>query len=182
MQTKILSILLHLTIKDWLILVTLSILFICLLEIRKLKKLIILETQRQLVPQLTLELVLNKDLVEAGFFIKNDSFFLARNIKVEDVGLTLDDYGFKVYHILKFDGPEVLKPQESARLPLKVYNKNNEFVALVTESIIPHLISPAFKVKVNYTNIENRQFCITFNKKREKFYVESVESSNKPII
>ena len=180
MVNKIALLILHFTIKDWLIFVTLSILAFCLLEIRKLKKLIILETSRQLVPQLALELVISQNIQDAGFVLKNDSFFLARNITIEDVPLTLDDYGFRINYVLKFQTREFLKPQESTRLELKVY-KNNDFVANVTETIIPHLISPSFRIKVFYTNIENRQFCIIFNKKREKFYVESVESSNKPI-
>lgn len=54
---------LHFTIKDWLILITASILVMCILEIRRLKKSITQEVRNRLIPQLILGLILdeNKD-------------------------------------------------------------------------------------------------------------------------
>jgi len=46
-----------------------------------------------------------------GFHLKNESFFLARDIKVEDLELTLDDFGFKKNLTLKFEDIGFLKPR-----------------------------------------------------------------------
>lgn len=164
------------TVKDPLILITLCILFICLLKIRKLKNIIASEARRKLTPQLMLELILQSDTGKAGFLLKNESFFLARNIAIEDVALTLDDYGFKVNYTLRFEPVDFIKPREHISLELKVLDKNNEFLPDVTEGIIPHLVSPFFKVRIHYTNIENLKLCVTFSKKRERFLVEEVKT------
>jgi hypothetical protein len=175
---------LHLTIKDGLIAVTLVILAISFLQIRRLKKLIAHEARRQLTPQLTLSLVIEKNLKDTGLFLTNESFFLARNIKIEDLELTIDDFGYKVTYILQFGALDFLKEHDTAKIDVKVLDKNREFLSQVTESIIPHLIGPSFKLKVCYTNVENLQFCVLFSKKREKFIVEGVEllPSNKPAV
>ncbi|MFA6216674.1 MAG: hypothetical protein WDL87_03365 [Candidatus Omnitrophota bacterium] len=175
MDAKLISLLLHIPLKDWFILLTLSILMFSLLEIRKLKKIISQEAQKRLIPQLALELILDANPKKSGFYLKNDGFFLAREIKIEDLDLILDDYGFKLNYILKFEMIDSLKPQERIKLDFKTFDKKLTPLPEVTEMLIPHLINPAFKVIIFYTNIENIKFRLAFSKKREKFSVESLE-------
>ena len=166
----------NLTVKDWFIVISVVILLLCLFEIRKLKKIITLQARRELIPQLNLELILNEHERKTGFYLKNESYFLARDISIEDLKLILDDYGYNVKYIIKFGQIDYLKPQENAKLELKVFDKDNNFLADVTESIIPHLIAPFFTINVFYTNIENLKLGIVFSKKREKFYVQDVKT------
>ena len=163
------------TIKDWLILATSIILILCILEIRRLKKSIVRGVQKQLLPQLALEF--NPGVSEdAGFYLKNESFFIAREIQFEDVEFTLDDLGYKVGSILKFESIDSLKPQEKVKLKFKVFDLDKDFLPEATERILPHLIESCFKVKVNYSNLENLKFGVVFAKKKEKFYTESLHS------
>lgn len=165
------------TIKDWLIIVASIILVFCILEIRKLKRTIAREIHRRLLPQLAVEFIADRDSADAGFYLKNESFFLAQNIRVEDVDPGLEDFGLRMDYILKFEGIDFLKPQERIKLKFKVFDKNGGLLAEVTEKIIPHLIRASFRIAVRYSNIENLKFRAIFLKKREKFYIERVEYS-----
>ncbi len=173
---KIISLIFNFSIKDWLILITLSILFFCILEIRKLKKKVAQQVQNRLIPQLLLEFILDLDTQNSGFHLKNESFFLAQDIRIEDIPINLDDYGFRLGIILRFKNIDFLKAKESVKLDFKVLDKKQEPLAEVTERILPHLLSPSFKAKVYYSNIEGLKFCAIFNKKREKFYTDAIES------
>jgi hypothetical protein len=161
---------LNLTIKDGLIIVVSFILIICISRIRKLKKALILEIQKRLIPNLTLEI----DENELGIYIKNESFFLAQNTKIEDTELILDDYGFKFGVILKFEDVGALRSKERLKLKFKAFDKQQNFLADLTERIIPHLISASFKVKIYLSNIENMKFCIALNRRQKKFNVETI--------
>ncbi len=174
---KIIPLLLGFTIKDWLIVITLFILFLCILKIRKLKKAIAQEVQRRLTPQLILELVFNPDNQDSGFYLKNESFFLAQDIQIEDVELNLDDYGFKLGVILRFEKVSFLRPQERIKLEFKALDKKAEYLPDVTERILPHLISLSFKVKIYYSNIEGLKFCAVLSKIREKFHITEIKFS-----
>ena len=167
---------LEFSIKDWLILTTLLILLFCILEIRKLKKIIVKDIQKRLIPQLNCVLIFDADIEGNGLYLKNEGFFLARSIKVEDLNFIFDDLGFKVGVILKFEEVDSLNPQEKTKLKFKVFDKGQTFLTEITDRIIPHLITPSFKLKIFYTNIEGIKFCSLFTKKREKFYPEKTEA------
>ncbi len=175
LEINMLSILLNFSLKDWLIAITLLILMFCIIEIRKLKKTIAKETQKRLIPQLNLEF--NSDIQHktAGFHLKNESFFLARNITIKDIELILSDFGFKKTIILKFKDINLLRPEEKIQLEFKVFDINGEPLPEVTEKIIPHLISPSFKIKIYYSNVENLKFCAVFLKTKDIFHTESHE-------
>ncbi|MEW6100717.1 MAG: hypothetical protein AB1481_00265 [Candidatus Omnitrophota bacterium] len=162
-------------VKDLIIFLALVILVICLRQIRKLKKTLAAEIQKRLLPLLSPEIVISKDWKENGLYLKNDSYFIAQHIKIEDVTVVIDDYGFKMTHIIKFGEVDYLKPNESKRLDFKIFNKEGDFQANVTESAVPHLVSPAFSLKVSYANIEGVRFFVTYLKKREKFLIQKIE-------
>jgi len=164
------------TLKDGLIIITLIILYFCILEIRKLKRTITREVQKRLIPQFNCELVPDTDAEKAGIYLKNESFFLARSIKIEDVELTLDDLGYLLNLILKFGEIDALKPQEKVKLKLEIFDRQQRFLPDVTARIIPHLIGANFKLRIHYANIEGLKLCAIFYKKREKFSLERIEA------
>lgn len=166
---EILTIFSELGIKDWLIGLSLIILLACVLEIHRLKKAIIQETRRRLLPFFKLELALDDDLGRRGFYLENESFFLAKDIKIKDVHLFLDDLGYPLNTILRFADVEWLKPHERVKLDLRVFDQKGDFLPQVSERIIPHLVSPAFTINVCYENVEGLKFSTNFLKRRDKF-------------
>jgi len=155
-------------IKDSLIGLSLVILLACILEIRKLRKVITQETRRRLLPFFRLELVLDDDIGRNGLYLENESFFLAKNIKIKDVDLFLDDLGYPLNVVLRFAGVEWLKAQERVKLDLQVFDQKGEFLPQINERIIPHLASPSFTIDVCYENVEGLKFIARFLKKGRK--------------
>jgi len=168
---------LHGTIKDLLIIAASIILVGCIRQIRKLKRSIAQEIHRRLLPQLSLEFISDKDNPQAGLHLKNESFFLAKEIRIEDVDLSLEDFGLKIEYILRFEPVDFLKPQERVKLKFGVFDRSGQPLAEITEKIIPHLVRASFRIVVRYSNIENLKFRVVFLKKRDKFFAERVEYS-----
>lgn len=158
------------TIQDWLIAVAFFILILCVLEIRKLKKSIVRGIQRQLLPQL----ILDMDKEEMCFYLKNEGFSIIQDIQIADSELTLDDSGFKVDYILRFENRDFLRPKESIKLEFKVLDQHQTFLPEVTERIFAHLINPSFKIGMTCSDIEGRRIRFMFSKKGEKFFSERV--------
>ena len=150
----------NLTIKDAVIIIASFILVVCILKIRKLKESLAQQTRKRLIPQLILKI----DDKDFGIYIKNESFFLVQSIKIEDAQVTLDDFGFKLGVILKFQGIDFIKPNETVKLKVKAYDKNQSFLPGLTERLIPHLVSVPFKIKMYFSNVEGLKFRIVFNK------------------
>ena len=163
------------SIYDWLVVFTLLILVWCIAEIRKLKNSIAQEIHRRILPQLALELTSDVDPQDMGFYLKNESFFIARGIQFEDIALSLDDLGYRADLILKFEAIDSLKPQEKVKLNFQVLDRKQKFLPDVTERIMPHLIGASFKVKVYYFNIENLKSYAVFSKRAKKISLESIE-------
>lgn len=162
------------TIKDWLILISLSILSVCIHQIRRLKKTITKEVRSHLTPQLILEI----DANQKSLILKNESFLLAKDIRIEDLVIDLDDFGFKKSITLRFNQVYYLRAKESIKLQFKAFDKNQELPPEVVEKIIFHLINAYFKAKIIYSNIENIQFASILVKKKDKTYIEKIEPLN----
>jgi len=163
--------LLELTIKDWLIIVTLLILSVCIHQIRKLKKTVTREVRSRLIPQLILEI----DASQKTLILKNESYFLAKDINIEDLLIPLEDFGFKKNITLKFNQVFYLRPKESIKLQFKAFDKNQELPPDLVEKIIFHLVYANFKAKLLYSNIENIQFSCVLTKRKDKTYIEKIE-------
>lgn len=165
---------LTLSIKDILIAITLLILGICILEIRKLKRSIREQVQKRLTPQLVLDFIFNLGDKNSGFYLKNESFFLAKSIKIEDVRMVLDDFGFKKIIILKFNEIDYLKPNEETKLSFKVFDKNSAPLDEIADKLPPHLIQASFKVKIYYANIEDIPLFVVFSRIKGRFILEEI--------
>jgi len=171
-KMKILS--LTLSIKDILIAITLIILGICILEIRKLKKSISEQVQRSLTPQLVLDFIFKLGDKTSGFYLKNESFFLAKSIKIEDVKMVLDDFGFKKTIVLKFNEIDYLKPNEETKLGYKIFDINLAPLDEIADKLPPHLIQASFKVKIYYANIEDIPLYVIFSRMKGRFFLEEI--------
>lgn len=167
------TLLLGIPIKDWLILIVSFILIFCILEIRKLKKKVTHEVQKRILPQLNLEIILDINIQNSGIYLRNESFFIARDIKLEDLQITMDDLGYKYNLILKFEGVDSLRAQEKVKLKFQVFDKNLVPLPEVTERIMPHLTEMPFKIRLSYSNIENIKSQVVFSKTGKHFCIES---------
>ena len=156
------------SIQEWLLIAVFFILILCIREIRRLKNNIIQEVQKKLFPQLMMYI----DSKEMFFSLKNEGFSLARNIEIDELTLYLEDTGFKVGYILRFENINILKPQEEVKLKFQVFDENHHFKAETTERIFPHLIRPPFNVRMSCSDIEERKFRFLFAKRGEKFYAK----------
>ena len=166
--------LLNLSLKDWFIAFTLFILILCVRQIRLLKKSIARETQKRLIPQLLIELIPGVDKI-AGLYLSNESPFLVRNVRIEDSECVLEDYGFGLRCFLHFEPIGLLKPHEKIKLFFKVVDKKGAVLEKITEAVMPHLVTPSFKIKIVYANIENLEFKVIFAKKKQEFLMEHFE-------
>ncbi|MFH1621889.1 MAG: hypothetical protein ABIA97_02065 [Candidatus Omnitrophota bacterium] len=161
--------------KDLLIFFLLFILILCILRIRKLKKELVHEVYLRLHPQIQLELITESEEIAQGFYIQNDSFFLLKDIKIQEFVAVITDAGFRQELIFKFDQIDFLKAKEKAMVKFEVHDKKGISLPHITEKVIPHLLNILFPVKVYYSTIEGRTFLASLLKKRNKFYIEKIE-------
>ncbi len=162
--------LLGLGIKDWLIIITSTILAGSLIEIRRLKKNIVQQVQRKFIPQLSLTM----DEEQRCFWLENTSAFLAQQVGVEDTGVMLQDFGYRKQLTLRFDQPGLLKPGERVKLSFKVFDKDF-FLADLSEKIFLHLIDADFRVRVGFTTIEGLRFTAGFVKEGARITSAGIE-------
>lgn len=161
---------LGLTAQDLLIMFAFLVIILCILEIRKIKSSIAQEIQQQLSPELSLHM----DKEKLSLYLRNEGSSFVQNIKITDSEVIIDDAGFKVSYILRFEDIDFLKSQESIILKLKVFDKKQNFLPEATEKIFVHLINPTFRIGIACSNREGRQFRFVFSKQEEKFYSERV--------
>lgn len=169
-----LSLLTQLTLKDFLILASLGLLFFSVLEIRKLKKKVTKEIHLLLTPQLSMHMIPGLEQ-NAGIYVQNESAFLVRDLWIDEAEFILEDFGFNIHCIVVAEPIEFLKPRERVKLNIRIVNKKHEPMPKLTGAAIPHLLSPSFKVTVRYSNIENVRFKVVFAKKREQFIPEGFD-------
>ncbi len=162
--------LLGLTIKDWLIIITSTILVGALIEIRRLKKNLVEQVQRKFIPQLTVEI----DNRENCFYLENSSAFIAQAVTVEDAAVMLQDFGYKKQLTLRFETLGTIKPGEKRKLAFKVYDKDF-FLADLTGKIFLHLSDAEFKLRIGFTSIEGLKFTALFAKQGTRFVSEGIE-------
>lgn len=171
-----LNIILSFGVKDWLLVLGALIILLCLLEIERLRALFELELKKRLVPQLNLELITDSKIGENGFFLKNEGFLIARNIKFDPVFWEMADLGFPVKLILKFADIDFIRSNEKIKIDFEIFDEDKKPRPDIADKVLFHLIRPSFKIKVNYSNIEDIAFSAVFDKKRTKFLLEKIET------
>ena len=159
------------TIQEWLVASAALILLVCMVEIRKLKKIITEEIQRHLMPQL----MLSMDKEEMCFYLSNEGYSIVQDIKIEDSKITLNDSGFDVTQLLQFESIAFLKPKEKIKLNFKVFDKDKRFLPEITQRIFAHLIQPAFSLELSYADTEGTRYRFIYSKKEESFFSERIK-------
>lgn len=167
-------------VKDWLIFLAFWILVGCLFEIQRLKRVIADEAKKKFCPHLMLELNAGEGREPMGIYIKNESFFLAQDIKLAPSEIAINDFGFTNRFIVEFEGIETLRQHERRQLVFRVFDRRHQFLPEVTEKFIPHLASPSFKVSLSYQNIEGLRFEAVISKKGKNFFTEKIELKKQP--
>ncbi|RJP27191.1 MAG: hypothetical protein C4533_08265 [Candidatus Omnitrophota bacterium] len=162
--------------KDWSLVLAALIIILCLLEIERLRALFEIELKKRLVPQLGMELITDSKVGDNGFFLKNESFLIARNIRFDPVFWEMSDLGFPVKLILKFAGIDFIRSNEKVKIDFEILDEDKKPRPEITDKVLPHLIRPSFKVRVHYSNIEDIAFNAVFDKKRNKFLLEKIET------
>jgi hypothetical protein len=159
----------YVTVKDLIIAIAVLLIAILILKIKRLKNLLAEETHKLVFPQLNIEI----DEKELKMYLKNTGVFAALDIQIEDAEVLIDDYGFKLSALLKFEAINILKPGERTVLIVKAFDAEKKFLADFSERIMPHLINARFKIQLFCANIEGRKICVVFNKIKEAFYAQS---------
>lgn len=161
--------------KDIIIVILLFIITAYILIIRRLKRQLAHETYPGLLPQLTMELINYTENDDYGIYIKNESFFLLRDVKIQDINPTLTDSGFRQELVVKFEQIDLLKPKERTKLTYRAFDKKNTLLPDATESILPHLLNISFPVQISCNTVDGRSFLVSLIKKRDKLYEERIE-------
>lgn len=160
-----------LTIKDWLIGFTLIILVFLIMRIRKLRKIIIEETLNRLMPELGL--MIEGD-AEKDFYLKNYSISIARNIRIEDAEIYIEDFGFKTPLKVVFEGVDALNPADKVRLNYKIFHHDTEADPEMRNKYMTHILFTDFDIRIHYDNIQNRHFISVITNRKGKFSVNEI--------
>ena len=160
----IMEILENLTTQEWIVIGTIFILLVCVVWLFIVRRRLLRELHKHMIPELMLDL----DVDNFGLFLINEGSLVARNIQIDQVSLTLEDYGFKLYFILNFDEIESLPPKEKIKLEFKVYRTGEDKPVDAAEKIIAHLVSLAIKFTIHCANIHGVKFSATYFKDKEK--------------
>ena len=159
------------TIKDWLIIFTLIILSFLIIKIRKLKKIIREETLSRLMPQvgLTIEGDFNK-----VFYLKNYSTSIARNIRIEDTDIAIDDFGFKTPIKVVFERVDSLNPMDKVELNFRIFSRDSEADPDTKNRYMNHIMFTDFDCRIYYDNIQNMSFSSLIVNRNRKLSIREI--------
>lgn len=161
--------------KNILIIGLLFVLGLCVVYIGRLRRLLAREQYRRLNPRLNLQLINNTEQGEPGLYLINESDFVVKGATIEDMPLTLTDFGVKQNLILRFEPIGLLTPKEKIPLTYKAFDQDNRFLPHISQNLTAHLLNALFTTRIRYTQADGRILVATFCKQREKFYCEKVE-------
>jgi len=168
--------LIGLSLKDWLILLALIVLLFSILKIRRLKKTITEDVLTRLMPEVSL-------LIEGGmdkeFYLKNHSMTIAKNIRIEEANIDIDDFGFKIPLKVIFSRVDSLNPLDQVKLDYQIFCRGNEIMPEEKSKFLMHILFTDFDCRVNYENIENKTFCSYIVNRKGKFSIREI-SQQKP--
>jgi hypothetical protein len=141
-------------------------------KIRELQRTLEVERRKRTTPLLTLEVNTGDDF---GIFLINDSYCYARNIRIDDLDVTVD-YGFKKLIRLKFDTMETLKPNGRTRLYYRVFDGEFDTTATDAKNILNHFQDAPVQMRLYFENLESAPFASTIISENGKYFVKEVLS------
>lgn len=160
--------LIGLTIKDWFIVVALIALLFLMVRIRRIKKIIAEELLTRLMPEVSL--VIEGDIIK-DFYLKNYSTSLARNIRIEDINISIDDFGFEIPLKVVFDSVDSLGAADKVRLNYEIFYHGNEADQDAKERYINHILFTDFDCRIHYENIQRKPLCAHIANRKGKFSI-----------
>ncbi len=146
-----------------------SALIIALWKIRRLKKSLMSETRRQLIPVITMEINPRKP----GIFLKNEGNCYAKDIHLEDTQCRLD-YDFKKDVTLRFDRVGFLKPSEKVKLGLRIFDGPYEIPSREIQTLFAVLSKAAFEVRLVCANIEDSRYTVCLIRDKDCFRIKQI--------
>lgn len=159
------------TIKDGFIIIALIILLFLISRIKRLKRLLTEETLSRLMPEVGL--IIDEEITK-GFYLKNYSTSIARNIKIDNIELQIDDFGFKVPVKVVFEGVESLNPADKVRLNYTIFCRGDAAAEEAKDIYISHILFIDFDCQIHYENIQNIPFCSYVINRNGKFSIREV--------
>ncbi|MFC1703547.1 hypothetical protein ACFL1E_02010 [Candidatus Omnitrophota bacterium] len=160
-----------LTIKDWAIISLVAVVCVCVYVIFKLTRSLALEIRRHRIPELMPEI----DQYDLRPRIKNVGAITARGIAIQDLTITLKDFGYETDFIFTFNPIPEIKPKEVKPLEARVFKDGEECRAEFAGKITGHLVFAAFTLFVTYWNLEGIQFKTSFTKAKREFRSTKIE-------
>ena len=158
-------------VKDTIIALLACALIWAIYKIRSLKQTLAQEKHKRSMPLLALEVNTEAD---RGVFLVNDSYCYARNIRLNDLDVTVD-YGFKKHITLKFAPIDVLKPSAKVRLDYRIFDDKYDITSSTDSlNILNHFSDAPIEMRLRYENIEGGPFAAVIGPERGHYITKEV--------
>lgn len=108
----------------------------------------------------------------------NEGDIMAKNIIIEDISTVLD-VGFQKKLVLKFKSIDQLKPGESLRLEVKIFEKDEPLPSGMIQRIGGVFITASFIAYVHCENMEGVPFCIEIIKEGQHCKIARIALAEK---
>ncbi len=161
----------ELMVADWIIIILSLTLVNCLLYILRLNKKLKTEIHKRTVPELNLQL----DLDKIGLFIINTGEITAKDINIVDLSATISDYGYDTDFRFEFETVDELKPKEEKKLYPRVFQSQDECPPHLAEKITMHLYNTPCNVETLFSNTERIKFKTLFRREAKEFIQKKTE-------
>jgi len=161
---------LNFLIRDVLIGVLAGLLVWAIFKIKQIKRLLAEEKRKRLFPLLMLEV----DTDEVAAYLMNDSYCYAKNVKIDDLNITVD-YGFKKRLLLKFEPIDMIKPGQKMPLNYRVWDGAYDITSTDSRNLVYHFSDSNIEMHISYSNMEHAKFSTTISRDKDQYIVKEVK-------
>ena len=155
---------------QFIILVLVFMLGLCIVKIYQLKKALIKEIHKRTVPSLMFE----SDQGDFSLYLKNDGACGIMDIKIEDIFLKVD-VGFQKTLKVSYDRIEFLNPDKLVRLKPRIFDKEQELPGYLSDQMGSQIASASFAITIKCKNMENIEFQIIIVKEKDCFILKEIK-------
>ncbi len=153
--------------KDLIIISLILALIFCIFKIFWLRRCMRKEMHKRLIPLLNLEI--NRE--ELALYLKNESFCMAKNIRIDNVKVSLK-YDYAKTLLVQFQDIDSLNPAQKEKLKYRVFDGPRELHGVIADNLVAHLLNASFQTRITCYNIENMRFQIIIEKENGHFNVK----------
>ena len=160
------------SIRDYALIILAATLVFFIYEIFRLKKVVEkkeVQIRDSFIPVLLVEI----NQQDSVLYIKNENSCHIKDIKVEDLSVTLG-YGFQKRLTFKFDTINHIGPEEKVELKFRIFDKEYEVTSKETKKVIPLMEQGVFEFHMKYANVENRKFEAILLKDKGNIFIKKV--------